>query len=386
MTILGCLQDSDTPSPAKHHAQHADVARSCPASESPALVSACGDLVAQTGAMLIDDPCIRFNSPGPTHSAHASNKILDRLQGQQHPASCQGCTPEPALTASSGPAAETSSISMIQPAQPPFSHTASCPLSQQGPAASFPNFQHCAPGMFTDWRLDRCSPWPEAMSLSCDFSQRPGSALPYQLQPEAGRFATSSRPYSAQLPLMSGHSYKAQNQASWDLTHPASAVSNPVCSVPARSGYSSSYRALGFGFGDHASAVHNMAFLPPVLMQGGAQQTAMQQLAQSPSATANLLACMAANTSQATPAPGSDLIMAASSTIQAFALAAQSTHDAALAQQIAHGDGRLLLTNSAEHGQMPEQQQHQQMAHFRQWQQLIGCQQMLPNWTPHGQT
>lgn len=97
----------------------------------------------------------------------------------------------------------------------------------------------------------------------------------------------------------------------------------------------------------------------------------MEQLALSTAATADLLAGMAANSSHAHPGSASDLILAASATLQAFARAAQCTQGPFVSQQALGHAGNMLLANPAagptSGSYLPEQQRQQLM--FMQQQQ-----------------
>ena len=95
--------------------------------------------------------------------------------------------------------------------------------------------------------------------------------------------------------------------------------------------------------------------------------SAMRQLALSTAATADLLAGMAANTSHAHPGSASDLILAASATLQAFARAAGSAQNPVGVQQ-GVGSSGLVLSNSAGVGHLPEQNRQQLPVMQQQWQ------------------
>ena len=346
--------------------------------DSPALVSPCGDLIAQTGAMLIDDPCIRFNSPGPRFPSQ------DPITGLFHPV-LNGHNSDVGFDVPQNSVAASSNDTQAQTGrQPGFGQGSSCSM-QQGQTVPLQSFQHSASNMFPDWGMERVSPSPEPMSSSPERIQRPASAsMPY-LQSDLLRPGVL---YGG-LPAGSSNHMLTDSRNKWDLQRPESAFPTfGVASFPSYdTGETFGYTQPMLG---HATTMQcqNTSFLPgysgaaPHAAHGN---TAMEQLAMSTAATADLLACMAASSSQASPAPGSHLILAASATIQAFARAAQSTHSAAVAQRGVGGGhaGGMLLTNPALYTQLPDEQR-QQMAYLQQWQQRQH-QLLLPQWNANNQ-
>ena len=348
--------------------------------DSPALVSPCGDLIAQTGAMLIDDPCIRFNSPGPRFPSQ------DPITGLFHPV-LNGHNSDVGFDVPQNSVAASSNDNQPQNGrQLGFGQGSSCSM-QQGQTVPLQSFQRSTSGMFPDWGMERASPSPEPVSSSPEHIHRPASSSVPYLQSELLRPGVNYG--HLPLPTVSSTHIQSDSRNKWDLHRPESVFPTyGMTMFP-------SYDAGGtFGYTQpmhgHAATMQcqNTSILPaysgaaPHAAHGN---TAMEQLALSTAATADLLACMAANSSQASPAPGSRLILAASATIQAFARAAQSTHSAAVAQRgVAGGSaGGMLLTNPALYPHLPEEQR-QQMAYLQQWQQRQ--QQLLPpHWNANNQ-
>lgn len=364
------LQDSETPPCAKD--QDAPARTAVTDGDSPTFVSPCGDLIAQTGAMLIDDPCIRFSSPRLPNSASAN--VLANAVTTGHSTDADFDLSYEAVAAPSG-------INMLQAGRhDTVGHQSSSSSMPQGQVAPLHPFQQSAAGMFPEW-MERASPSPEPMNSSPEHIQRPPSSSMSYFHSEVVRPGLTCS--STQVLPVSRSSYFPSCPSNWDLQRAASSFpSSGVTTFPsydAGNGF-----AYAPGMQNYPASVQgqNATFMPAY--QGAAPHaahgnSAMEQLALSTAATADLLACMAANSSQASPAPGSHLILAASATIQAFARAAQSTHTAAVAQRgvPSNSAAGVLLTNSALYSHLPEQQQ-QQMAYLQQWQQRQ--QQLLPEW------
>ena len=371
--LTGCLQDSETPSPTGDPVSYVATSGG-PTSESPQLVSPCGDLVAQTGAMLIDDPCIRFNSPFPK---------LPRIapaQGVAHPGTHTQTDANFGLQFNTTAASAGSSMAH-QGRQVGFGQFASCSM-QQSQTAPLQSFQHSASGLFPDWALDRASPSPEPMSSSPEHIQRPTSSY---LQPDMVRPGLNCGNFLLHVMPVTNSNYGSTGN--WSLQQPGFGFpSSRATNLPhsdARHVYGYAQPVQGLSA---TAQCQNRSFLPlysgapPHAVNGN---TAIAELARSTAATADLLACMAANSSHVSPASASHLILATSATFQAFARAAQSTQTAAVAQQ-GNGAGGVLLTNTAAYSHMPEQQM-QQMAHLQHWRQQQQ-QQLLPHWAADHQS
>ena len=324
--------------------------------------------------MLIDDPCIRFNSPFPKHPRMAP------AQGVAHPGAHTHTDANFGLQY--GTTAATAGSSMAHQGRPVgFGQFASCSM-QQSQTAPLQSLQHSASGLFPDWALDRTSPSPEPMSSSPEHIQRPTSSY---LQPDMLRPGLNCGNFP--LPVLPVTNSNYGSTGNWSLQQPGFGFpSSRVTNYPrsdARHVYGCVQPVQGLSV---TAQCQNRSFLPlysgapPHAVNGN---TAIAELARSTAATADLLACMAANSSHVSPASASHLILATSATFQAFARAAQSTQTAAVAQQ-GSGAGGLLLTNTAAYSHMPEQQM-QQMAHLQHWQQQQQ-QQLLPHWAADHQS
>ena len=377
------LQQSESPSPAKvSRGRSSGGALPHVACESPALVSPGQDLIAQTGAMLLDNPNMRFNSP--CHQFHSAPSARDLLELAAHrPPSRQHSSTEAHSSRAAQSAAAGSTANMTQaagrrePAQHAFvpqSHSADHQLTQ-GSASR-------AHGEDQGWCSDAVSTMPEPLSAGIEEMIRlhtyPVSV--FQTDQASRQQAGSTQLAMQTLPAAS-NSYLTQPGLRWEPIQSDSLV--PAAMAPGMYGT------------DMVTTSVQSTFLPALMLQRqqaqglshstgqgqGSQGRAMEQLALSTAATADLLAGMAANSSQAYPGPASDLILAASATLQAFARAAHSTQGSPYgAQPGLYQVGHRPFSNApAGPGDLPEQQR-QQVAFMQQHWQLQQQQQQQQSW------
>ncbi|DBA92673.1 TPA: Transcription factor e2f8 [Trebouxia sp. C0004] len=365
-------KQSETPSPAKvPHGRPSGGALPHVACESPPLVSPGQDLIAQTGAMLLDNPTMRFNSP--CHQFHSAPCARDLLELAAHrPPSRQHSSTEAHSSRAAQNAATGSTAGVAQaagrrePAQHAFlpqSHSADHQLTH-GSACR-------AHGEDQGWCRDALSTMPESLSAGTEEMIR-HHTYPVSMfrTDQVSRQQTGSTQLAMQMRPAASNSYLTQPGLRWEPIQSDSLV--PAAMAPGMYGT------------DMVTTSVQSTFLPALMLQRqqaqGANRSAghglasqggsMEQLALSTAATADLLAGMAANGSQAYPGPASDLILAASATLQAFARAAHSTQGNPYgAQPGLNQVGDRLFSNAIPGpGDLPEQQR-QQVAFMQQhWQ------------------
>ena len=375
------MQQSETPSPAKVSlGRSSGGALPHVACESPALVSPGQDLIAQTGAMLLDNPTMRFNSP--CHQFQSAPSARDLLELAAHrPPSRQHSSTEAHSAAQNAAAGSTAHMTQAaggrEPAQHAFvpqSHSADHQLTQ-GSASR-------AHGEDQRWCSDAVSSMPEPLSAGIEEMIRLHTYPVSMFQTDqASRQQAGSTQLAMQMLPAASHSYQTQPGLRWEPIQSDSLV--PAAMAPGMYGT------------DMVTTSVQSTFLPALMLQRqqaqgpshsagqgrGNQGRAMEQLALSTAATADLLAGMAANSSQAYPGPASDLILAASATLQAFARAAHSTQGNPYGAQPGQNQvGHRLFSNAVPGpGGLPEQQQ-QQVAFMQQQWQLQQQQQQQQSW------
>ena len=320
--------------------------------ESPALVSPSTDLAAQTGAMLIDNPSMRFNSPCQRFQSGGGNPqdlAPSRLLSRQH--SSTQAYPSRAPSRSAADPRHFSAASAVGPSHMQLLRNSS---AQTLPSRGDEDQEWCA---------DVANILPESMSE--DLLRLRTSPVPaFQTEPvplpDGSMHGVGSLPM---LPMASGGYLPAAGYG-WDTSR-----SGPALTARAHSAHGavvalSSAPAALMMQRQHGQHLHSQSSGQP-LASGG---SAMEQLALSTAATADLLAGMAANSSQAHPHSASDLILAASATLQAFARAAQTTQGSFSGQQ---GLGRSSIAANQSipgFGHLPEHQRQQLAFMQQQWQ------------------
>ncbi len=365
------LQQSETPSPAKvSRGRSSGGALPHVACESPALVSPGQDLIAQTGAMLLDNPTMRFNSP--CHQFHSAPSARDLLELAAHrPPSRQHSSTEAHSSRAAHNAAAGSTANVAQAAgrREPAQHA----FVPQSHSADYQHTQGSAcraHGEDQGWCSDAVSTMPEFLSAGTEEMIRLHTYPVSMFQTDqASRQQAGSTQLAMQMLPAASNSYLTQPGLRWEPIQSDSLVPAAM--------------AHGMYGTDMVTSVPS-TFLPALMLQRqqaqgpshsagqglGSQGTAMEQLALSTAATADLLAGMAANSSQAYPGPASDLILAASATLQAFARAAHSAQGNPFGAQSGLNQVGNRLFSSAVPGpaDLPEQQR-QQVAFMQQhWQ------------------
>ena len=375
--LSGVLQQSETPSPAKEsHGRSSGSAVSHAVCESPALVSPGKDLIAQTGAMLLDNPSLGFNSPCHRfHPAPSAGDLLD-LTGHRPPSRQHSSTEahsSRAVAAQNGTAASTANMSSSadrqQHRQTQRAFVAPCHQDQPLPQSSTVRY-----GEEQEWCSGATTTLPESMLAAPEEMARlRTSPVPMLQTDQAMRLqaGTGSTQLAMQMLPAASSTYPPQTGFRWDPAYPDMVL--PAGLVP------------GMYATDMATTSTQSAFLPALMLQRqqaqgepshslgqplGVQGSAMEQLALSTAATADLLAGMAANSSQSYPGSASDLILAASATLQAFARAAHSAQGNPFGVQPGVGQaGNMVLgTSTPMLGYAPDQQQQQIAFMQQQWQ------------------
>ena len=392
-TLFLFLQHSESPSPmAANHDRREEAEVRPGAGGSPAMVSPSADLAAQTGAMLIDNPSMRFNSPchrfpsaGGNSQAGGSSQDLAPLRppSRQHSSSEAFTSRAPSRVHTDPRQAAAASACVPQQMQ-----VLQQPSSLQSLPSRGDNLED------QEWCADVANILPESVPQdSLRLHTSPAAAFhsgPVPLPP--GSLNTVSS-----VPMM--HVGAGAYVPAPQYWHPNRAA-DPLLAATAHNAHAA----------DLALSSAQAAFLPALMMQRQQGQrfanqssgqalanggSAMEQLALSTAATADLLAGMAANSSQAHPHSASDLILAASASLQAFARAAQSTQGPfAHAQQglsqtsqghfsgqqgMAHSGNAAVNHSIPGFGNLPEHQR-QQLAFMQQQWQMQQQQQQLHGW------
>ena len=320
---------------------------------SPAGVSPSADLAAQAGAMLIDNPSARFNSPCHRFQSDAGRDSQDlapfRPPSRQHSSSEAYHSRAPSRSAT-----EPWQLGTTAAARPPQQMQLPNPSAQDSQSRNNEDQE--------EWCADVASVLPESMSQDLLRIRK----SPTGFSPEQASLPNSSAHAMGSMPMLSMGSGAYLPATGLDVGR-----SEPF--VNARAPFS-----LG---GDIASCSAPTALLPTLVMHPQHTQllpnhsagqplatgaSAMEQLALSTAATADLLAGMAANSSQAHPRSASDLIRAASATLQAFARAAQSSQVHFPGHQGPLPNGATVISQDG-YGNLPEHQR-QQLAFMQQWQ------------------
>ncbi|KAA6418938.1 MAG: E2F transcription factor-like E2FE [Trebouxia sp. A1-2] len=283
-------KQSETPSPAKASCgRSSGSALPHVACESPALVSPGQDLIAQTGAMLLDNPTMRFNSP--CHHFHSAPSARDLLELAAHrPPSRQHSSTEAHSSRAAQNAAAGSTANMAQaagrhePAQHAFvpqSHSADHQLTQ-GSACR-------AHGEDQGWCSDTVSTMPEPLSAGIEEMIRLHTYPVSMFQTDqASRQQAGSTQLAMQMLPAASNSYLTQPGLRWDPIQSDSLV--PAAMAPGMYGT------------DMVTTSVPSTFLPALMLQRqqaqgprhsagqglGSQGRAMEQLALSTAATADL--------------------------------------------------------------------------------------------------
>ena len=326
---------------------------------SPIGVSPSADLAAHAGAMLIDNPSARFNSPCHRFQSDPARDSQD--------------------LASSRPPSRQHSLSEAYHSRAPF-RSATEPWQLDTAPRVLPPQQLQLPNPLAqdslsrdnedqgDWCADMANVLPESLSedlLKMRKSPASSSGLPTQQAslPNSSAHAMGSMPM---LPIGSA-TYMPVTGFGWDTSR-----SEPVLSARAASSSQG---------GDVAPRSVPTSLLPTLGMQSQQAQLvpagqplatgagAMGQLALSTAATVDLLAGMAASNSQAHPHSASDLILAASATLQAFARSAQSAQVPFSGHQGSLPNGATVISQGGQGlSHLPEHQRQQVVFMQQQWQ------------------
>lgn len=297
------MQQSLSPSPQGLQPRRDSISQAYTVCESPvSLVSPCKDLIAQTGAMLIDSHSMKFASPCYGAQTDATEHTQD-LAPQRPPSRQHSSAPE-------GTAACTQDARASARSQ----QAHACALQVTQPIA-------VSSSVAQGWGAEAVTSMPLSQPAAIEEIARaqPASLPLYHSLPGMQHAPLAMHA----LPVNTGsHFYPAgptwgQPQAAARL--PASGAGVYSTSFCPGSGQSTFLPALMMQR-QQAQGLPSQSFQPAAPNSG----TAMRQLALSTAATADLLAGMAATTSQAHPDSASDLILAASATLQAFARAATS--------------------------------------------------------------
>ena len=329
------------------------------ASMSPAGLSPSTDLAAQAGAMLIDNPSARFNSPCHRYQSEAGRSCQD-LAPLRPPSRQHSSSEAPHSSASPRLAAESGHAQTLHPSEE---------MQLQSLSA-----QHSL-SRDNDEDQEWCADVPDIVpQLSSEELLSMRKSPPSGFITEQTALPHSSAHPMGSLPLAPGGSgaYLPVTGVSWDSSRLDSVMDA---------------RAASLQGGDAVLSSMPATFLPTLVMQRQNAQllpsptaghpvvsgaSAMVQLALSTAATTDLLAGMAANSSQAHPHPAADFILAASATLQAFARAAQSNHGS---YSGALPNGATMISQGGQgFGLLPEHRRQQQQIAFmqQQWQQRLG--------------
>ena len=349
-----------TPSPAAPHHGAGGRGPQPAASMSPTGVSPSTDLAAHAGAMLIDNPSARFNSPCHRFQSDPGRDSQDlapfRPPSRQHSSSEADHSRAPSRSA-----AEPWQLATVPVGVLPQQLQLQNPLAQE--SLSRDNEDQ------DEWCADIANILPESLSedlLRMRKSPVSASGLPTQQAPlpNSSAHAMGSMPM---LPIGSA-TYLPVTGLGWNTSR-----SEPVPNAR---------EASSPDGGDVASRSvptlptvgiqHQQAQLVPAHSTGqplASGAGAMEQLALSTAATVDLLAGMAASSSQAHPHSASDLILAASATLQAFARSAQSTQMPFSGLQGSLPNGASVISQAGQGlSHLPEHQRQQVAFMQQQWQ------------------
>lgn len=298
---------------------------------SPVGVSPSTELAAQAGAMLIDNPSARFNSPchrfqsDPGRDPHDS--VPFRPLSRQHSSS--------EAHHSTAPATEPWQLRTAPMTLPPQQLQLQNAAAQDGFSRDNEDQDEwCAgvanilPEMSDDLLRLRKSP--------ADFTTQPASLS------HSSAHAMGSMPM---LPVGSA-AYLPVAGFGWDTSR-LEPVLNTRAAPSQASHIAPSCEFMPTALLPTLGMQHQQTQLAPTHSTGqlpGSGARAMEQLALSTAATVDLLAGMAASSSQAHPRSASDLILAASATLQAFARSAQSSQVPCAGHQAPLPNGATVIS------------------------------------------
>ena len=278
---------------------------------SPAGVSPSTELAAQAGAMLIDNPSARFNSPCHRFQSDPGRDPQDLAPFR--PLSRQRSSSEAHHTA---PAREPWQLGTAPMTLPPQQLQLQPPAAQDGFSRDNEDEE--------EWCAGVANILPE---MSEDLLRLRKSPADFTTQQAA--MSHSSAHAMGSMPMLpaSSAAYLPVTGFGWDTSRlepmlNSRAASSQASDIAPSSEFMPTALLPTLGMQHHQAQLaptHNTGQLPV----SGAR--AMEQLALSTAATVDLLAGMAASSSQAHPRSASDLILAASATLQAFARSAQSS-------------------------------------------------------------
>ena len=121
-TFMVCMQHSESPSPRPRQPNRDSIGHAYTVCESPvSLVSPCKDLIAQTGAMLIDSHSMKFASPcygGQTGSTDHAQELGPQRPPSRQQSSAPGQHPEDAAVCIPGHASDRCQQTQVAHMQP----------------------------------------------------------------------------------------------------------------------------------------------------------------------------------------------------------------------------------------------------------------------------
>ena len=328
---------------------------------SPAGISPSTDLAAHAGAMLIDNPSARFNSPCHRFQSEPGRDSLDLAPFR--PSSRQQNISEAYHSrAPSRSATEPWQLGSAPRVLPPQQLQLPDPLAQDSSRKDNEDQE--------EWCADVASILPESLSEDLLRMRKPPASASGLLTQQASLLNSSAHAMGS-MPMfpIGSATYLPVTGFGWDTSR-----SEPVLNAraaPSSQGGDVAPRSVPTSLTTLGMQHQQAQLLPahsseqPLASGAGA----MEQLALSTAATVDLLAGMAASNSQAHPHSASDLILAASATLQAFARSAQSA-------QVPFSGHPGLLPNGAtvisQAGQglsrLPAQQRQQVTFLQQQWQ------------------
>ena len=324
---------------------------------SPTGVSPSTDLAAHAGAMLIDNPSARFNSPCHRFQSDPGRDSQDlaplRPTTRQHSSSEAYLSRAPSRSATE--AWQLGTAPRVLPSQQLPSSLAQDSFSRDNDDQD-------------EWCADVGSILPESLSedlLRMRKSPVSASGLPTQQAslPNNSAHAMGSMPM---LPVGSA-TYLPVTGFGWDTSRSAPVLNGRAASTSQAS--DGAPRSVPISMVPTSGCQNQQAQLVPTGQPPASGVGAMEQLALSTAATVDLLAGMAASSSQAHPHSASDLILAASATLQAFARSAQSTQVPFSGHQGLLPNGATVISQGGQGlSHLPEHERQQVAFMQQQWQ------------------
>lgn len=310
--------------------------------------------------MLIDNPSARFNSPCHRFQSDEGRNCQElvplRLPSRQH--SSSDASQSRAPTKSAAECAHPGTMQTVRSSQEMQLQS----LSAQDSLTRDNEDQ--------EWCADMANAAPESSAEELlRMHKSPPASFPTE---EAALPHSSANPMrSLPLPLTGSGAYLPATGFSWDTSRLEPAMQARAAPLQ---GATATLNSVPATFLPTLVMQRHHAQLVPSHSTGqslASSASAMVQLTLSTAATTDLLAGMAANSSQAHPHPASDLILAASATLQAFARAAQSNQ---VPFSGALPNGASVINQGGQgFGLLPEHQRQQQLAFMQQqWQQRLG--------------